>query len=164
MSHRPEKPRKLTESDIEQSVVWSLLTNPLHLGIPTHHIRTKEVNSELLIGKGESLKRFAPDYLIYAPSAVPLIVGEAKAPTESVAAALREARQYAAALNAKYPTGVNPISYVFGCNGEQFAYGPNDTEQAVSCRWRIFRQSAAPCIKLSKTCSTGRASPTSGVK
>ncbi|PZO53482.1 MAG: hypothetical protein DCF16_06720 [Alphaproteobacteria bacterium] len=123
---------------MEQQLVWSLLTNPVHLGIPPAHIRTKETNSELLIGKGESAKRFTPDYIIYAPSAVPLIVGEAKSPREEIGKALREARLYAAALNAKFPASVNPVAYVFACNGDEFAYSESDTEQATICKVADF--------------------------
>lgn len=125
---------RLSESDVEQKLVWSLLTNPIHLAIPSVHVRTKETNTELFVGKGTSAKRFTPDYIIYAPAAVPLIVGEAKSPREDVGSALREARHYASALNAKFPASVNPVAYVFACNGEELAYSASDTEQATHCR------------------------------
>lgn len=126
---------KITESDVEQKIVWSLLTNPDFLGIPPGQISTKRFIPQRDIGKGASfVKGFSPDYIVYA-SRIPCMVVEAKPPNVEIGRAYAEARLYANELNAAYPEGINPIRWVLACNGIWISFGPVDAMPSVT--WSI---------------------------
>lgn len=108
-----------TESDVEQKFLAPLLMNdrPFGLSIPTTCLFTKANIRAFTIGKGTSAKLYYPDYLAVFLG-LPLLVVEAKAPTvDDLAEAAREARLYAAEINASYPHGLNPCRYCLVSNG-----------------------------------------------
>lgn len=115
------------ESDVEQKIIWPLLTQnkPEGLGIPHSTILTKVNIRRMVIDKGTHQKSYFPDYLVINLG-YPAIVIEAKHPSESVSEGYRQARLYAAELNALYPTGVTPTKYVIASNGVEFWYGYAD--------------------------------------
>ena len=117
------------ESDVEQKLIWPLLTTaqPTGLSYAPAEIYTKADIRFLKIDKGKAEKLYRPDYLIVI-SGFPLVVVEAKHPDEDLAEALREARLYAAVLNAQHPTGVNPCLRVVACNGRRLISSPADSE------------------------------------
>jgi GTPase SAR1 family protein len=116
------------ESDVEQKLVYPLLTNASYLGIPTAWIRSKEYMTPTEIDKAAG-RRFGyfPDHSIWV-SGLPLVVGETKEPGVKIEVALREARMYADQVNKRYPPEVNPIGYVFASNGEELALSSADSE------------------------------------
>ncbi|ANN67867.1 type I restriction enzyme HsdR N-terminal domain-containing protein [Bordetella bronchialis] len=122
-----------TESDVEQKLIFPLLTTPLPygLGIPQAQILTKLEIRRLDIGKGNDKKRYFPDYIVTC-EALPLFVIEAKEPSADVLNALREARLYANAINSKFPSGFNPVYFVAACNGIDFLYGAPDSDDHIS--------------------------------
>ena len=73
---------------------------------------------------------YIPDYSVWR-SGFPLLVVESKRPDEPIEQALREAHLYANRINNRYPPGINPISHVLACNGEQFALAKSDSETEV---------------------------------
>jgi len=98
----PPNPDDLkTESDVEQKFAWPLLTGskPHGLGFPDAEIFTKPNIREFQIGKGNSAKRYYPDY-VTTVLGLPLLIIEAKKPGEDLGIAGGEARLYAAELNA----------------------------------------------------------------
>ncbi|WP_081785778.1 type I restriction endonuclease [Halomonas sp. BC04] len=115
------------ESDVEQKIIWPLLTEarPSGLGIPQSTILTKVNIRRLIIDKGVHQKSYFPDYLVTSLG-YPVVVVEAKHPKESVAEGYRQARLYAAELNAMFPHGVLPTKYVIASNGIDFWYGHAD--------------------------------------
>jgi hypothetical protein len=119
-----------TESDVEQKLLWPLLTSvpPRGLGYTPAEVMTKASIRRLEIGKGESRHLYYPDYVVLL-SGVPLMVVEAKVPTDKIDRALDEARMYAAKLNELFPSGLNPCSWVVGCNGHEFIVGKWDTTE-----------------------------------
>jgi hypothetical protein len=44
--------------------------------------------------------------------------------------AIDEARMYGQLLNQNFPTKINPVAFVMGCNGKEIAVGPIDTNEA----------------------------------
>lgn len=120
-----------TESDVEQKLIWPLLTSaePLGLGYSSADVLTKQSIRRLEIGKGAERKLYFPDYLIVI-AGLPVLVIEAKAVGEAVGEALREARLYANEINALFPHGINPCIRVIACNGEELRTSPVDSADA----------------------------------
>jgi hypothetical protein len=118
----------VTESDVEQKFLMPLLTEPVPsgLGFTPSDIVTKLNTRRLEIGKGGHRRTYFPDYLVVL-AGLPVFVLEAKAPNESVEAALEEGRMYASEINALFPTGINPCVRVFACNGRVLLSAPADT-------------------------------------
>jgi hypothetical protein len=119
-----------TESDVEQKLLWPLLTAafPYGLGLSTADVLTKTSIRRIEIGKGTSRKLYYPDYLVVL-GGLPVLVLEAKSPSEDLGQALSEGRLYATELNALYPTGVNPCSRVVACNGKEILSSPWDSSE-----------------------------------
>lgn len=119
------------ESDVEQKLVYPVLTNASYLGIPSAWVRSKEYMTPTEIDKAAG-KRYGyfPDHSIWL-GGLPLVIGEAKEPGVKIEEALREARLYAAEINKRYPPDVNPIGYILACNGEQLALTQWDSETEV---------------------------------
>jgi hypothetical protein len=117
-----------TESDVEQKLIWPILTSPAPAGL---HLRpsdilTKTNTRRLEIGKGTHRRLYFPDYLLTL-AGLPLVVIEAKAPNEDIYGALDEARLYATEINALFPSGINPCIRVVACNGHIVATAPADS-------------------------------------
>jgi len=116
-----------TESDVEQKFILPLLTHPSFLGIPTKAVLTKKSLGVLsFVQKSALPKNYIPDYIIFFQG-FPICVVEAKAPEVSVQQAIAEARMYGGILNQHFPTGINPVSVVVGCNGKDIVVGPPDS-------------------------------------
>jgi hypothetical protein len=120
----------LTESDVEQKLIWPLLVRPypMGLGLGTPDIATKLNVRRLEIGKGTARKLYFPDYIVII-GGLPVAIVEAKAPGESVEQGLDEARLYANEVNARFPTSINPIFRVIACNGERLVSCPVDSAE-----------------------------------
>src|ERR1039458_1584680 len=118
----------LTESDVEQKLIWPLLTTPYPsgLGLRGSDVLTKASIRRLEIGKGASRKLYFPDYMVVF-AGLPVLVVEAKAPDEDLEAALQEARLYGNELNALLPSGINPCVRVVACNGSGLWSAPIDS-------------------------------------
>lgn len=126
----PELKYLVSESDVEQKVIYPWLTSnkPHGLGILPSAVITKANIKRFKIDKGKSSKIYFPDYLIVI-SGFPLVVIEAKAPTEDLEEAYREARLYSSELNACFTTNINPVKYIIACNGESLVAGYSDHEE-----------------------------------
>jgi hypothetical protein len=117
------------ESDVEQKLIYPLLVadEPFGFGIAPNEILTKRNIKRLPIGKGNDRKSYFPDYLILI-GGIPLVVIEAKEPKEDLDEAFREARLYAAEVNAIYRSGINPLTKVVATNGVRLLAGAWDHE------------------------------------
>lgn len=122
--------QKETESDIEQKVIYPFLTrkNADGLGISQEFIITKRNIKSLEIGKGNSRKVYYPDYLVII-NGVPVLLVEVKTPGEDLDAAFQEARLYALELNAKYNSGLNPLTKIIASDGYKWIAGEWDCNQ-----------------------------------
>lgn len=118
----------VTESDVEQKLLWPLLTvgAPSGFGYQAADVLTKPSIRRFEIGKGNSRRLYYPDYVV-ALAGLPVLVVEAKAPSESAVEALTEARLYANEINALFPSGVNPCIRVVTCNGSELVSSPVDS-------------------------------------
>jgi RNA recognition motif-containing protein len=117
----------LTESDVEQKLLWTFLTTsyPVGLALQPPDVVTKLSIKRLEIGKGGSKKLYFPDYIVLI-AGLPVLVIEAKAPGEPPEQGLDEARLYGNELNARFPPGMNPCFRVISCNGAQLLSSPID--------------------------------------
>lgn len=115
------------ESDVEQKLIYPLLTAelPYGLGFAGASVLTKHNIRALSINKGRSTKSYFPDYLITQQD-YPLIVVEAKTPGEDLVEAYREARLYSQEINALFPAGINPCVKVIATDGMIFLAGNSD--------------------------------------
>ncbi|RDU95634.1 type I restriction endonuclease [Trinickia dinghuensis] len=129
MQKLPSLEELLTESDVEQKVLFPMLTEPLPygLGIESSHILTKHSTRRLEIGKGKEAKLYFPDYIVMSDG-LPVLIVEAKKPSESAEVGFREARLYANEINAKYEAEFNPVKYIISSNGAELMYGVPDSE------------------------------------
>lgn len=118
------------ESDVEQKFLLPTLIHPSFLAIPTKAILTKKSMGSLSFVEKTALPRnYIPDYAIFFDG-YPVCIIEAKAPDVSVKKAISEARLYADTLNKHFPAKINPIEVVVGCNGQELALGPVDSNEA----------------------------------
>ena len=119
-----------TESDVEQKLLWPLLTSrcPEGLGFWPSDVATKTSLNRLRIDKGRSEKLYFPDYVVVL-AGLPVVIVEAKSPDELVDEGYREARLYGNELNALYETGLNPCKAVFASNGVELLAGHTDSAQ-----------------------------------
>ena len=116
-----------TESDVEQKFIMPLLTHPSFLEVPSKAILTKKSLRVLSFVEKSSLpKGYIPDYIVFF-NGYPILVIEAKAPELAVKQAIDEARMYGQLLNQNFPTRINPVAFVMGCNGREIAVGHTDT-------------------------------------
>jgi Type I restriction enzyme R protein N terminus (HSDR_N) len=115
------------ESDVEQKFLYPFIVEaaPLGLAVPPSAVQTKTNTRRFSIGKGTEQKLYYPDYLVVTLG-YPLLVVEAKSPSESVEEGYREARLYATELNALYQHGIAPAHFVMACNGVDLWYGSAD--------------------------------------
>ncbi len=120
-----------TESDVEQKIIYPLLTMPGLLAIPADAVKTKSYLAPTKLDKaaGRSSGYF-PDYSVWELG-LPLLIVEAKDPSVDVQAGFREACLYARHLNTRYPTGVNPCRFVIATNGNTLLAGYWDQEAPV---------------------------------
>ena len=118
------------ESDVEQKLIYPLLVanEPFGFGISSSEILTKQNIRRLPIGKGSDRKSYFPDYLVLI-GGIPLLVIEAKDPKEDLDKAFREARLYAAEVNAIFHPGINPLTKVVATNGARLIAGAWDHEK-----------------------------------
>jgi DNA-directed RNA polymerase subunit E'/Rpb7 len=117
------------ESDVEQKLVYPILTapQPYGLGLNSPNIRTKTSIKAFEIGKRKNKKVYYPDYVIVI-SGFPLVVIEVKPPSDQLEEAYSEARLYAAEVNSLFAHSINPVSKIICTNGKQFIAGFSDTD------------------------------------
>jgi len=113
-----------SESDVEQKVIWPLLTNaePIGFGYEKEEIQTKFNLRKLEIDKGAKSQLYYPDYLI-SVNGFPSIIIEAKKPNEDLAEAFRQASLYASEINRFFEGGINPCKLIIACDGLKLVAG-----------------------------------------
>lgn len=120
----------VTESDVEQKFIYPFLTgtSPLGLALDESQILTKTLLRQRVIGKGHTQKYYYPDYLI-SIRGIPVLVLEAKNPTEKLDKAYSEARLYAEEINASFSHNVNVCQLIVVCNGAETWAGYADHDE-----------------------------------
>lgn len=113
--HFENLPITASESDVEQKIIFPLLTETL--GFVSFEIKTKDYLAPTDIDKGAGKKvGYYPDYVIYL-GGIPVLIVEAKDPSTDCEIGYREARLYAAEINKRFPESVNPAAQILSCNG-----------------------------------------------
>jgi Type I restriction enzyme R protein N terminus (HSDR_N) len=139
-----------TESDVEQKLIFPFLVadQPFGLGISPSEILTKKDIRRLSIGKGKQRKSYFPDYLILI-GGLPLVVIEAKDPNADLDEGFREARLYAAEVNAIFQPGLNPLTTVVAINGNRLLAGVWDhSKPQISMNYPEFTVSSEKMAAL----------------
>lgn len=122
-----------TESDVEQKFAWPLLTSPSPHGLGLHaaEIFTKPDIRAFEIEKGKAAKLYFPDYVVCLLG-IPVLIVEVKRPGEDLVFAAREARLYAAELNALYPPETNPCRFALVSDGLNTQLRSWDSEKVLA--------------------------------
>lgn len=108
--------RNLTnESDVEQFFVIRLLS---YLGYTDDFVKTKATLKEENIGKGKKKRNYIPDYIGYGnrKKSRPLLIVDAKSPTESAEDGVKDAQLYASVLHRRLDDP-KPEIYCVGTSG-----------------------------------------------
>jgi hypothetical protein len=117
----------LSESDVEQKLVFPLLCSDRWLSIPQSAVKTKPFLPTADIDKGSHKKRlYSPDYAVWIEG-LPSLVVEAKAPDRDPVEGYREAQLYAQFLNVGLPAQQNPAHFVISTNGSRLLAGTWDS-------------------------------------
>lgn len=118
------------ESDVEQKLLYPLLTADEWLAIPEAAVFTKKYLPPVTIDKGSGKRiGYYPDYSVWL-NGFPVFILEAKSPLEGIEEGFREAQLYAHEVNKAYPAGVAPIQTVACSNGKQIRIGSWDASDA----------------------------------
>jgi hypothetical protein len=127
---RPKSEILRNESDVEQKLLYPLLVSEMPGGLAHDpaDVHTKANIRKFVIGKGSDQKSYFPDYII-ARGGYPIVVAEAKSPGSDLKEAYREARLYAAELNAQFGSGIAPVSKLIVTDGLVFFAGSDDDAQ-----------------------------------
>lgn len=123
-----------TEADVEQKVIFPLLTGPTYLEIPGARIKAKGYLAPTPLNKkaGQTSGSY-PDFSVWYRS-FPCLIIEAKSPEVSAETGYIEAQLYAQFLNQRYPTGLNPAHFVLATNGIEILAGYSDAEPLIAGR------------------------------
>ena len=117
------------ESDVEQFLVAPLLED---LGYGADYVETKTTITEASIGKAKSRKRYVPDYLAYTSRSKvkPVLIIDAKHPSESAEEGVRDAQLYASVIRRKM---ASPKSepYCMGTNGNRVIVKNFDSDEVL---------------------------------
>ncbi|MGB2679460.1 MAG: type I restriction enzyme HsdR N-terminal domain-containing protein [Candidatus Acidiferrum sp.] len=132
-----------TESDVEQKVVYPLLTGTQYLAIPEGSIYTKQYLSPTQLDKASGKQLgYYPDYTIWI-CGFPAMVVEAKAPDVAVEEGYRDASLYARHLNQVYRTNLNPCRFILSCNGQTLLCGYWDCEPILRLQVKDLKQNSS---------------------
>lgn len=132
-----------TEGEVETQIVLPLLTRSDLLGIPLGALKSKTGISARDIGKGSKRKiGYIPDFFVYMKS-VPLLLIEAKSPSNDVYTAFSEARLYALEINRSFPPNLNPCSRILATNGSYLLAGTWDAEPLITCPVSVIHPGSA---------------------
>lgn len=117
------------ESDVEQFLVLPLLAD---LGYGEDHLATKATIASARLGKGQSRRSYAPDYLGYTTRRrdKPVMVVDVKHPDESAEAGVEDAQMYAGVIR-RQMAEPKPDQYCIGVNGHRLIVKHYDSDQAL---------------------------------
>ena len=106
-------PQKHNEADVEVLVVEKFIEQHGYFG---EDIKRKKTITTKSIGMGRSAISYRPDYVLYCND-YPVVIIEAKSPSEKIEKWVHQPQSYALRLNADYPPGFNPCSWCVITNG-----------------------------------------------
>jgi hypothetical protein len=141
-------PKGASEGDVETQILLPLLERSEFLNVPLDEIRSKNGIAARDVGKG--LKRklgYIPDFCVYKHS-LPILVVEAKSPTNDVHQAYSEAALYALEINKAFRHKLNPCCRVIASNGITLLAGHWDAEPELSVSVRDIEPASSTLDSL----------------
>jgi len=118
----------LNEGDVEQKIIYPLLTEPSFLGIAEEAVKAKSYLAPTQLDKEAGRKSgYYPDYSVWLQG-LPVLIVEAKDPSVPSQKGFREACLYARHLNSRYTTDLNPCRFIIATNGVNLLAGFWDQE------------------------------------
>lgn len=135
MDYNIEKVYLGSESDVEQKIIYPLLTNtfPIGLDYSPNEISTKIFLRKIIIDKGSKAHNYYPDYILVI-NGIPSLIVEAKKVGEDLDEAYREARLYATEINSMHPEDINPCKYIIACDGLLLKAGYWDSQPSFEIK------------------------------
>lgn len=113
------------EADVEALFVERLLN---YFSFPDDRVKRKRSLDEMIIGQGSKKEKYKPDYVLFDSAGDPIIVIDAKAPTEKIEDYQYQVSSYALGLNQKYKD-TNPVIFTVLTNGLYLIVYPWDNNQ-----------------------------------
>ena len=100
------------------------------LDYPDNRVARKESITQITIGRGSKKENYRPDYVLLNSAGEPIVVLDAKNPSESPQEYHYQVSAYALHLNQKYQNQ-NPVRYTVLTNGHRFIVYPWDSEKPI---------------------------------
>lgn len=113
------------EADVEALFVERLLA---YFSYPDDKVKRKKSLDEIVIGKGSKKEKYKPDYVLFDSAGDPIVVIDAKSPTEKIEDYHYQVSSYALSLNQKFKDR-NPVIFTVLTNGLFFSVYPWDSSQ-----------------------------------
>lgn len=115
------------EASVEALFVERLLKA---LDYPDNRVTRKESIAQIVIGQGSRKENYKPDYVLLDSTGEPIIVLDAKSPSENPEDYRYQVSSYALYLNQKF-SDKNPVRYTIVTNAHRFVVYPWDSETPV---------------------------------
>ena len=100
------------------------------LDYPDNRVIRKESITQIVIGLGSKKENYKPDFVLLDSAGEPIIVLDAKSPSENPEDYHYQVSSYALYLNQKFPDK-NPVRYIIITNAHKFVVFPWDSETPV---------------------------------
>lgn len=113
------------EADVEALFVERLLN---YFSFPDDRVKRKRSLDEMVIGQGSKKEKYKPDYVLFDSAGDPIIVIDAKAPSEKIEDYQYQVSSYALGLNQKFKDK-NPVIFTILTNGLYLIVYPWDNSQ-----------------------------------
>lgn len=113
------------EADVEALFVERLLN---YFSFPDDRVKRKRSLDEMVIGQGSKKEKYKPDYVLFDSAGDPIIVIDAKAPSEKIEDYQYQVSSYALGLNQKFKDK-NPVIFTVLTNGLYLIVYPWDNSQ-----------------------------------
>jgi type I site-specific restriction endonuclease len=140
------------ESDVEQKIIFPLLSGSAYLDIPQNCIFTKDYLAPSVLDKSAGRTTgYYPDYSVWMHG-FPVLIVEAKAPDIASELGYREAGMYARQLNQNYPADINPCRFIISTNGRDLLFGHWDCSPILAIPVNDVRPGASAFSKLMEQC------------
>ena len=141
-----------SEADVESLIIDRLLKK---LQYPDEAVKRKATLDDIAVPRGGKREQFRPDYVLLDRRSRPVVVLEAKSPSQEPEKYRYQVAGYALGLNEKYKNE-NPVRYVCITNGVRTSLWEWDSENPVlELRFRDFEEDNAGFVQLRSLISYG---------
>ena len=116
-----------SEADVEALFVEKLLAK---LNYPDNRVKRKDTLDKIVVSRGRTRVHYRPDFVLLDVRRKPVVVIDAKAPSERPDDYRYQVGGYAYALNQRF-RNENPVRYIVVTNGIEFVLWDWDVEQPI---------------------------------